>query len=70
MSPATIQLLSMILGAIVDLVPKVEADRALIQQWVGFCKTIVDENRDPTDAEMAAARAFAESEHNQIQGAV
>lgn len=33
-----------------------------------FCKTIVDENRDPTPDEEAAAHAFALAQHNAIQG--
>lgn len=67
MNPATLNLISVILGAIVNFVPKVEEDQVLIKQWAQFCKTIIDEKRDPTAEEETAALAFAQGEHAQAQ---
>jgi hypothetical protein len=67
MNPATLQLISMILGAVLNIVPKVQEDTALKDQWVAFCKKIIDEARDPTADEEAAALAFANAEHEQVQ---
>lgn len=67
MSPATLQLISMILGAVINIVPKVQEDTALKDFWVAFCKKIIDENRDPTADEETQALAFATAEHQQAQ---
>ena len=68
MNAATLQLISMVLQGVLRVVPETAEDYALVKQWVAFVKTIVDENRDPTPDEEAAAHAFALAQHNAIQG--
>lgn len=68
MNAATLQLISMVLQGVLRIVPETAEDYALVQQWIAFCKTIVDENRDPTPDEEAKAHAFAQAQHNAIQG--
>ncbi len=68
MNAATLQLISMVLQGVLRIVPETAEDIALFKQWAAFCKTIIDENRDPTPDEEAAAHAFAQAQHNAIQG--
>jgi hypothetical protein len=67
-NPAIGALVAMIGNGVMTIQGDTEEDKALIAQWQAFCQKIVDENRDPTPEEHAAARAFADSVHAANQG--
>lgn len=69
MNPATIQFVTMVLNGLLKFVPETAADWDFYRGWVTSCAKIVNDGREPTDAEMAEAHAFAEFEHNKVQGA-
>lgn len=68
MNAATLQLISMVLQGVLRIVPETAEDYALWREWIAFCKTIVDENRDPTPQEELEAERFAQTQHDAIQG--
>ncbi len=68
-NPAIGTLVGMVTSGVMTIQGDSEEDKALIAQWQSFCQKIVDENRDPTQEEHDAARAFADSVHAQNQSA-
>jgi hypothetical protein len=66
-NPAIGGLVVMIGNAVMTIQGDTAEDKALIAQWQAFCQKIVDENREPTPEEHAAARAFADAEHQKAQ---
>jgi hypothetical protein len=66
-NPAIGGLVAMIANGVGTVVGDTVEDKALHDKWFAFCQKIVDENRDPTPEEHAAALAFASAEHLQAQ---
>lgn len=62
-NPAIGGLVAMIGNAVVTVQSDTAEFKALDAKWQAFCQKIVDENRDPTPEEHAAARQFADDVH-------
>lgn len=66
-NPQIAALVAMVTNGVMTISGDTAEDKALIAQWQAFCQKIVDENRDPTPDEHAAAQAFAAAEHQKAQ---
>jgi len=62
-NPAIGGLVAMIGNAVMTAQTDTAEFKALEAKWQAFCQKIVDENRDPTLEERAAAREFADAVH-------